>query len=315
MESLGEHLKRERELRGVTIEEIAHITRISTRFLHAIENNDFGSLPDVFVKGFLRAYSKCVGLDPNEIISIYENIKTREKKTDIKEEEKPLPYIADKAKISKLIPFIVITVLILAMAGGFAYKFASKRATETTANKVIEAETKTAIPLQKNSLSMEEQKPAPPGSNQETEDFSAENPPSPLQSESNLDSAIQTLSGNKTQESFDIKIDEDSIKKREDTSTQEVVSKEPSAQIKRKPLTLSINATETVWLQVVIDDSEIKEATLKAGEKFFIKAREKISLTTGNIKGTEAALNGVKLSLPSTRSNVLRDYIITRDND
>lgn len=79
MESLGEYLRRKRELREVTLEEIATITRICTRYLQALENDDYESIPaDVFVKGFLRAYAKCVGLAPNEIISMYEMTKKEE---------------------------------------------------------------------------------------------------------------------------------------------------------------------------------------------------------------------------------------------
>jgi cytoskeletal protein RodZ len=311
MESLGEHLKRERELRGVTIEEIAHITRIGTRFLHAIENNDYGSLPDVLVKGFLRAYAKCVGLNPNEIISIYENVKTKEEKIEIKEAEKSLPYItsAYKTKISKSISFIAATALILTIAGGFVYyKFAFKTVTEPPVKKgpalsLIQEETKAAALPQENYILPEEQKPLPAGFNQGTEDSPAENPSPPLQSAANLNPAIQPIPLDKIQESYN-------VKKEEDTSSPELVSGVSPIQTRQKPLTLSIAATEAVWLQVVIDDSETKEATLEPGEKFFVKAQEKFSLTTGNIKGTEVTFNGVKLSLPSTRSNVLRNYVI-----
>jgi cytoskeletal protein RodZ len=73
MESVGEYLKRERELRKVTLEEIASVTRICTRYLQALEDGDYESIPaEVFVRGFLRAYAKCVGLSPNDIISKYE---------------------------------------------------------------------------------------------------------------------------------------------------------------------------------------------------------------------------------------------------
>lgn len=73
MESIGEYLKKERELKAITLQEIATITRICTRYLQALENDDYSSIPaDVYVRGFLRAYAKCVGLASNEIISKYE---------------------------------------------------------------------------------------------------------------------------------------------------------------------------------------------------------------------------------------------------
>lgn len=73
MDSFGEYLKRERELRGVTLEEIVNATNISTSLLIAIENDDYSELPaEVFVKGFIRSYAKCIGTDPNEVVLAYE---------------------------------------------------------------------------------------------------------------------------------------------------------------------------------------------------------------------------------------------------
>ncbi|MBI3582520.1 MAG: helix-turn-helix domain-containing protein [Nitrospinae bacterium] len=55
------------------MQEIASITRICTRYLQALENDDYSSIPaEVYVRGFLRAYANCVGLASNEIISKYE---------------------------------------------------------------------------------------------------------------------------------------------------------------------------------------------------------------------------------------------------
>ena len=52
----GEHLKREREMRGVSLEEVSAATRISPRFLEAIENEKWDELPGgVFNRGFIRA--------------------------------------------------------------------------------------------------------------------------------------------------------------------------------------------------------------------------------------------------------------------
>ncbi|MFQ5901321.1 MAG: helix-turn-helix domain-containing protein, partial [Thermodesulfobacteriota bacterium] len=78
MESLGNYLKRERELREITLSEIAKETRVRQDLLEAIEEEEFDSLPaPAFVKGFLRAYSKYVGLDSNDVILRYEDLLER----------------------------------------------------------------------------------------------------------------------------------------------------------------------------------------------------------------------------------------------
>jgi len=70
--ALGMRLKQERERRGITLEEVALATKISTRFLHAIEAEQFDQLPGgIFNKGFIRAYARHLGLDEEEAITAY----------------------------------------------------------------------------------------------------------------------------------------------------------------------------------------------------------------------------------------------------
>jgi cytoskeleton protein RodZ len=70
--TFGENLKREREMRGVTLDEIAAATRIATRFLQAIENEQWDKLPGgVFNRGFVRAVAHYLGLDEESIVAEY----------------------------------------------------------------------------------------------------------------------------------------------------------------------------------------------------------------------------------------------------
>jgi cytoskeletal protein RodZ len=72
-ETVGEFLKREREARRVTLEEISKGTRISRPYLEALERNDFRffARPD-YIQGFLRGYARHIGLNPGEVIKRYE---------------------------------------------------------------------------------------------------------------------------------------------------------------------------------------------------------------------------------------------------
>lgn len=70
--SFGEELRREREIRGISLKEIADATKISKRFLEAIERNDHRTLPaPVFTRGFVREYAKYLGLSSDEIVNRY----------------------------------------------------------------------------------------------------------------------------------------------------------------------------------------------------------------------------------------------------
>jgi cytoskeletal protein RodZ len=70
--SFGEVLRRERQLRSISLREVAEATKISIRHLEALERNDFAALPGgAFSKGFLRAYATFIGLDPEEMVNHY----------------------------------------------------------------------------------------------------------------------------------------------------------------------------------------------------------------------------------------------------
>ena len=70
MESFGKYLKEEREKRGYSIEEISQGTKISPGQIRALESDDFGYLPPItFVKGFVRAYARHIGLDSDEAVT------------------------------------------------------------------------------------------------------------------------------------------------------------------------------------------------------------------------------------------------------
>src|SRR5215213_1215864 len=70
--SFGEELRREREIRGISLKEIADATKISKRFLEAIERNDHRTLPaPVFTRGFVREYARYVGLNSEDMVSRY----------------------------------------------------------------------------------------------------------------------------------------------------------------------------------------------------------------------------------------------------
>ena len=72
MPSFGEKLKLEREKRKITLEQISLSTKIGIRMLQALEEDKFNELPGgIFNKGFVRAYSRFVGLDEDQTIADY----------------------------------------------------------------------------------------------------------------------------------------------------------------------------------------------------------------------------------------------------
>jgi cytoskeletal protein RodZ len=70
--SFGTWLRRQREAREISLREVAERTKISMRYLQAMEDDRFEVLPaPVFAKGFLREYARYVGLSPDEVVNSY----------------------------------------------------------------------------------------------------------------------------------------------------------------------------------------------------------------------------------------------------
>jgi cytoskeleton protein RodZ len=72
MGSFGDRLKKQREQRNISLDDISLSTKIGTRMLRALEEEKFEQLPGgIFNKGFVRAYARHVGLDEEQTISDY----------------------------------------------------------------------------------------------------------------------------------------------------------------------------------------------------------------------------------------------------
>jgi cytoskeletal protein RodZ len=72
MASFGDNLRRERELRGITLREISEATKISFRFLQALEQDRIDVLPGgLFPRAFVRQYARHLGLDAEKLVAEY----------------------------------------------------------------------------------------------------------------------------------------------------------------------------------------------------------------------------------------------------
>jgi cytoskeletal protein RodZ len=71
--TFGERLKREREMREVSLKEVTTATRIGPRFLEALENEEWDKLPGgIFNRGFVRSIARFLGLDEENLLAEYD---------------------------------------------------------------------------------------------------------------------------------------------------------------------------------------------------------------------------------------------------
>lgn len=74
MASFGQYLKRERETRGISLRDISDSTRITIRYLEALEADRLELIPrQFFVRAIIRSYAKAVGLDENQVMGKFDN--------------------------------------------------------------------------------------------------------------------------------------------------------------------------------------------------------------------------------------------------
>jgi cytoskeletal protein RodZ len=109
--AFGEQLKREREMRGVSLEEVSKATRIAVRLLEAIEGGRWEQLPGgIFNRGFIRAIGRFLGLNEENLIAEYA----------METKDSPRVSVLDKrARRTARAPIAGVLVLLLLVAAGY----------------------------------------------------------------------------------------------------------------------------------------------------------------------------------------------------
>jgi len=135
MDTIGIILRQKREERGFSLNEVAKKTKIHINVLKALEEDRFEGISPVYVRGFLKIYSRFLGLNEKEIIQKYESLRTVqetfdfEKEKDSKGQEKVVLNRQDLRTIFK-IAGIFISLLLLSFLFIKAVRFVRSRYTK-----------------------------------------------------------------------------------------------------------------------------------------------------------------------------------------
>ena len=120
--SFGEHLRRERELRGISLDEIMATTKIGRRLLLALEEEQFDLLPGgIFNKSYVRAYAKCVGMDEDQAVAEYLEA-AKEEAPDTKVIAHQHSFHSDRRPERAgfpIMPVLILVVVAIGAAGGW----------------------------------------------------------------------------------------------------------------------------------------------------------------------------------------------------
>jgi cytoskeleton protein RodZ len=266
MESFGAKLKQERERRGVTLDEIALSTKISTRFLRALEDERFEQLPGgIFNKGFVRAYARHLGMDETQTIADYleatgetqpakkadafESVEVQEVRTEVRKE--------DNSGGISAIPWGTLAGALLIVAIGLGiWGFYSREKVS---------------------------KPAEPPS-------STTNLPSASPSESSAALPSSTTTAAQSQTSTASPTPQEAP-----SSTQTSVPGPSSGSTTPGSFTVRVRAREDSWVSITADGNRIMMDTLVAPAERSVEARSSVVVRAGNVGALDFWFNGAKL--------------------
>lgn len=280
MSGFGERLRRQREMRGVSLEEISKSTKIGTRSLKAIEDEDFEKLPGgIFNKGFVRAYARFLGLDEEQIVgdfeeawNAYEDARTPQVLVVPEQEEK-------KSSSGPLWVTVVLLIVITAAAAGW-YRYQRMR-NQVAAPSSSEPDSPSSVPASsENPPSSEPQATAPaPAPVQNGTDSRGSQSSHASQTETAPQGPKVTASG--TPSAAGSKLIPTPATKPEGSA----------------PIRLQVFAREDSWLSVSADGKDLGQGILAAQKTRSIRARKEVRLKIGNLAGIEVSFNGQRVDV------------------
>jgi len=271
--SFGERMKREREMRGVKLEEIAESTKIGKRNLVALEQEQFDQLPGgIFNKGFVRAYAKYLGLDEEQAVNDFMAASANYDQPVALQPPptswvKPPVMLSDEALRRRNLLWVLLAAVLL--VGGFIGWFYWK--SHPRISEDADQPRPTQAMAENNSAirSDPSQKSTQTNSRPATGDSAGEQ----IRTSGGSSSAASNASP-------------------PSTSTAAAATK---AAPKKGIFTVKIQAKEDSWVNVTSDGRQVMDIVIPAGQERTIHARQELVLKTGNAGGIEVAHNGAAL--------------------
>jgi len=345
MSSFGENLRREREMRGVTLEEMSESTKISTRFLKAIELERFSEMPGgVFTRSFIRTYAQYLGLDEEHVLAEYKRAAQPSMDNDLSRLGPTKPLTSKSGAPTRLVPWIVIAVL---LGSGYALYRYGQRPLVVPATAVPTAAAPSgssgaltsagaAVPppapaASDASSSANGSTGAPAGSPSNAAGFppdggraaAAQSPSgaasaNPVQAKDNQSGTLPTAGTESASTGAPAGLAASSGQSSSAPSTTQAAgpSTTPAGGapvLGEGDLVLQVATTEDVWMAVSADGKVLMQRLLPPRSVRTFRAKDSFEVTTGNAQGTILTLNG-ETQKPLGREGEFRKVHLTRDD-
>jgi len=286
-ESFSNYLRDERIRQHKTIEDLSHSTGITQDNITALEEGDRRRLPaDVFVKGFIRLYTRDLGLDQQKALHLFEQewgLSSGIPGPMLDESMAHPPSVLSSRLIAGVIFFAI-----LLLAGSFLYNAFGPAfmAQQADREKSEEAE----LNRQQENIVFQKAQPAPTGQDPASSPPSHDPkkatetaPPSETApAESPASAAVQTPSAPGDQ-----------------PPPQATSTLAP-------PFRIAAQFTEKTWIKIVLDGASETEYIFKPGERHQWEAQKTVGLFIGNTGGLTLAVNDQPVALPAHSGQTIR---------
>jgi cytoskeletal protein RodZ len=282
MDSFFSELKSAREAKGISLGEISDATLINLKMLEALERGEVSVVPQAYIRAFIREYAHVVGLDDNETMKKYNAWLKSKEVAATEEQPKPVEVQATKKKESprdkfqRLVPtFFKIGLAIIVLV-----------LVDIVLWRVLEKE------------------------------------PTQLVKETPFREVVkeneERAGSTETQSKRDIVIPStqtDQATTIDSPKTKRPAAAIPSVVLDKDSLTLVATTTDSVWLQIVVDDDRLTEHYLLPQTTFIWRAKKEFWISAiGNPGAITLTLNNKPVPVPVRRGFVTRDLRLTRES-
>ncbi|MGB7556497.1 MAG: RodZ domain-containing protein [Candidatus Korobacteraceae bacterium] len=269
MSTFGERLRRERELRNISLDEIAATTKVGTRLLRALEDEQFDQLPGgIFNKGYVRAYAKYVGIDEEQAVADY--LQAADEATpDVHgnaEQNVSIRYAGEqlddvRRSTFPVVPVFIVLVLIAGIIGGWRI-YRERRIDRQPQSE--STPTSAAVPNNSGVISPNTSIPA--------------NTSAPIP---------QTVSGKNVSPQQITPASAPGT-----AASQSADSSNPASSFE-----LTVRPTDRAWVSIKSDDKFVVRGIIKPPDVKTIRATGQIVFWTGNVGAVEVSFNGKNVPL------------------
>src|SRR6056297_428765 len=282
---LGSEIRRIREEKGLTLEDVTEVVKIRTNFLEDIEDGNFDRFPSgVYIRGFIQSYLRFLGAD--ELWSQYKPYLYSEEIIDTS--ELVLGTLTPPTKgFRHTSRFWLIIMLLIVIAGLAFYGISLWKGKESSP---VVAQRQQTVPEEKLS-SVEENADGPSNIINETENPGEDN----ILVEASNDKTSEVSSLSETEIiSGDKPVSDDMIGM--DTEAEKIIQDGPSI--------LVMSTTRDCWVSISTDDESIFQGIIKGDETREFEINEKVNVTYGRPASINITFMGEDLGNPGTGGNV-----------